>query len=175
MNGICSKCGAVIKNIVDINGKSYGTSCAETVLGVRLPKNFSGNGLKFKEDKEVLKAKNKKRFERTIKLTLKGWNINVYFTNAYKKAKNEWERNFIYSCANQAAATILMYLDNGLSFDDAKRDWNHNDMGSFPYRDYDLNDTFNSLSEKQLSILNRIHEIGTIDLKQKTIKSNQIK
>lgn len=160
MTSTCSKCGSSIKNIVDINGRIYGTSCAETVLGVRLPKNFTGDGMKFKEDKEALKAKNKERFEETLKTTLKGWNINIYFTNAYRSAKNEWERNFVASCASQTTATILRYLDNGLSFDDAKRDWDNAYMGSFPYRDFDLNDTFSNLSEKQLSILNRIHELA---------------
>jgi hypothetical protein len=175
MLGICSKCGASIKNIVDINGKSYGTSCAETVLGIRLPKNYSGDGVGFKKKLISTQEENVKRFKETIEMTIKGWNINIYFTRAYRAARNDWERSFVGSCASQTAATLLINLDNGLSFDDAKRDWNHNYMGSFPYRDYDLNDTFNSLSEKQLSILNRIHEIGTIDLKQKTIKSNQIK
>ena len=152
----CLKCGASIKNIVDINGKSYGTSCAETVLGVRLPKDFSGDGAKFKAEKELSDFNNVKKFRKTIEITSKGWGINVYFTNTYRKAKNDWERSFIQSCADQSAATILMYLKNNLSFDDVKRDWDDNYMGSFPFRNYDLNDTFNNLSEKQVSILDKI-------------------
>ena len=155
MNGTCVKCGASIKNIVDINGKSYGTSCAETVLGVRLPKKFSGDGAKFKAEKELTDAKNIKSFSEMIETTSKGWNINVYFTETYRKAKNDWERGFIQSCADQSAATILTYIKNR-SFDDAKRDWDDSYMGSFPFRNYDLNDTFNNLSEKQVSILDKI-------------------
>lgn len=167
MLSTCKKCGASIKNIVEIDGNIYGTSCAETVLGVKLPSNFRGDGIKFKDNlekqKEILEKKgleSQTKFKKDIDYTIKGWNINIYFTNAYKKATSNWEREFILSCASQVTAHILTYLKkDGLSFDDAKREWNTDYMGSFPYRHYDLNDTFKNLSEKQLSILNRIYEL----------------
>lgn len=155
MNGTCVKCGAAIKNIVAIGGKTYGTSCAETVLGVRLPKDFAGDGAKFKAEKQLSDADNIERFRQTIEITAKGWNVNEEMTATYRKAQSEWERDFVRSCAAQITATLLLELGNDTAFDAAKREWKDY-MGSFPYRKYDLNDTLKSLSEKQLSILNKI-------------------
>ena len=155
MKTTCSKCGSLIKNIVTINGKIYGTSCAEVVLGVKLPKNFNGDGSAFKMKKEISLKQFSSDFEKTIEATKKGWNVNVYFTNAYRKATNDWERSFVRSCSDRVGSTILTFLKGDLGFENSKENWGI-EMGSFPYRDYDLNEKLCLLSDKQMSILDKI-------------------
>jgi len=155
--GTCFKCGASIKNIVEIDSKMYGTSCAETILGIKLPKNFKGDAEKYKSDQEIKRADNKRRFEKTILITKEGWNINEYFTSLYKKASSRWEKDFVRSCSEQCSATILEYIKGDRSFDKSLSEWNEDYMGSFPYRDYDINIEFSKLSEKQRAILNKMN------------------
>ena len=159
MQSTCKKCGAAIKNIVEINGKDYGTNCAETILGLKLPKNFSGDGQKYKKEIELQKQKFVKESANLLHLTEKGWNINQLLTEAASKAGNDWEKRFVRSVAGQVGATILLHVVNhvaSLNYFDVKNDWNEDFMGSFPFRNYDLNDRYKKLSSKQIDILKRI-------------------
>lgn len=152
----CTNCSAHIKNVVTIGGKPYGTTCAEAIIGNKLPLNFSGDADAYIAKKQVNDAKQRADFKQSLAVTKKGWNVNVMLTNAFKNAKNDWQRSFVASCAEQCAAVLLSTYLDGLTFDECRKAW-RSGMGDFPLRDYDLNDRFARLSDKQRTIIDKIY------------------
>ena len=152
----CKNCGAAIKNIVTINGEHYGTTCAEHILGRNLPKNFTGSYEKLKEREEKKQASRDKEWAEKKENGRKSWPAVRKLAKAYLKADSEWERQFVqsigaqagYQCANEHELEFETY-------DEAVKNWGDTSIyGSIPTF-YSVV-SFDKLSEKQISILERI-------------------
>ena len=151
MMGVCSNCGRHIKNIVTINGKPYGTECAQYILGQKLPKGFTGNydDYKVEMDAQVLSALESKR--RVAENWNEIWALNRILLDMRYQG-NDWAVQFINSVIKQ-----LGYHD-GFSgakrhrtYDEAVENWGQAD-GSFPHLYKDPR-KIESLSPKQVDLL----------------------
>lgn len=153
MNGTCTKCGASIKYIVTIGGVSYGTKCAETILGHGLPKNYSGSIEDYqawkKKQKEIDERRNAEMVAKHKELQKKRKKWFKKYTDDVKKlhlafcrASNDWECDFVCSIANQIDLPVLGSM----------REW---EMKYFQYQQYEPRGLA-ALSEKQMAIFNRI-------------------
>jgi hypothetical protein len=152
METFCSNCGQLIKNIVTISGKPYGTKCAEKILGVNLPHSFSGSWEKHLKEQE----ERKNLFEQEKEITRKNWGLLQDFSKALKNANNRfnnWERGFIHSISNQVFGGTVNFegCHNFEKMEDAVCNWKDY-QGSFPY----LNKEPHELTPKQKSIFERI-------------------
>lgn len=100
---LCNKCGQVIKNIITIQGKSYGTTCAQHVLGTELPFGFSGdydvytNKLAEIKAKRDLEATNRKNIEEEYWLKMTPIFNRVMFVLSRSYDLTEFELNFCRS------------------------------------------------------------------------------
>lgn len=156
----CSKCGTVIKNVIMIQGKPYGTECATTVLGIKqLPSWFKGGDWdKAKLDNEALNEQNKIDFEQRRLITSKNWNDFIRLSKASLSARkrgNDFETNFIDSIKSQAGFYTLTV--EGCVFDtmeDAEKGWKGY-MGTFPYLAREIKG-ISGLSDRQIQLLEKI-------------------
>ena len=161
-SNICSMCGVTIKNIVTIDGKSYGTDCATKVLGINnLPSWFKGGDWdSAKLDYDMLYKKRVEDFKLVKQRTSKHWSEYIRLSKALHSASvrgNDWEVSFITSISNQTGLPNLIGRE-GLKFEtmeDAELGWNTSYFGSFPYIERDISG-INGLSQKQIDILERI-------------------
>ena len=146
-----------------INGKPYGTTCAESELGVRLPKNFSGDYNKYAEKQAANHKAQVADFERRKEITREFWDdmilLNKAMINARRKS-GDWESNFVSSVASQSGLRVLYIPEENMkpTMDEtyAEENWNQATGGST--RTYYESEPkgLSSLSERQLEILNRI-------------------
>ena len=145
-----------------IDGKPYGTTCAEAKLGVRLPQNFSGDYNKYAKKQKINHDAQIDDFERRKEITRKAWGDMVSLSKAMIKARrngNDWEVNFIGSIADQVGLALLRLPEDRIkdTMDATYEDENWK-LGGGGTRTYYYNHPkgFDSLSDKQLSILDRI-------------------
>ena len=161
---ICYRCGQAIKNVIIIDGKNYGTTCAEKILDRSLPKNFSGDYSLLLE-REAVEQNNKEKLTNEWKeknkladeITAEYWPLLQDFSQALSNAKNrfnDWEINFVYSVARQIFGGSVSFegCHKYTSMEDAQKDWNSEYMGSFPYLYYKTKD----MSAAQKRIFDRI-------------------
>ena len=162
-NSTCSKCGASIKNVVTIGNKPFGTTCAEMVLGVRLPQGFFGSYEELQKRQEAEKIRREKIAKENEKesiisnqLTNENWNVLRDFSKALRNARNnynDWQIQFVYSVANQKFGGTVSFstCSKYETMQEALENWNDDVNGSFPY----LNRIV-ELSPKQQEIFDKI-------------------
>ena len=162
----CNRCQQVISEIIFIDGKPYGSTCAARLLGERgetLPRWFKrGDYNKHKETVEKMQAEIRARYE----LTAEDWDAVVTLCKAARSARNrnnEWEVNFVYSIASQLGYGGHLYHHDWFfdftDFNDAKDNWGTGDpydtRGSFPIFSKWVK-SLDSMSPKQRSLFDRI-------------------
>jgi hypothetical protein len=152
----CESCGQEITNIVMINGKSYGTTCALYVLGIKeLPLWFNGGDWdEAKAKHEANLENNAKQFEEARAITSEFWSewhtLSIIKQEAYNK-HNDWLHDFMYSVMLQLGYTrSIPYMPTTL--EEAENDPYHKYMIVYlnkrPKR-------ISELSPKQLAIVNK--------------------
>lgn len=103
MKATCNKCGQTIKNVITIDGKTYGTTCAERVLGVKLPFGFTGDYNVHLNKIEEIQAKctELKKIEAIYWAEMDSIysRIKVVISRSYDLS--EWELNFCRSLKNR--------------------------------------------------------------------------
>lgn len=162
VQGICSRCGAGLINIVIIDGKVYGTECAASVLGLKeLPSWFKGGDwTKASEEHRKDEEQRAEEFKIVRERTSKYWSEFIRLSKAYYNARvrgNEFGTSFISSISQQAGFPNLACEKTSFfeTFEEAEKNWNMNYMGSFPYIYRDIKG-LSGLSAKQISLLEKI-------------------
>lgn len=128
----CERCGQVINEVVVIDNKSYGTTCALTVLGIRdFPHWFKGGDYskaKLKNDEYL------KKLEEDIKIreeiTRDTWEerrlISIALYREYSKNDNSWLYKFLTSICEQLNIRLIAYeVTNFETYDEAKNNWSN--------------------------------------------------
>ena len=154
----CEKCGAHIKNVIIIDGKPYGTTCAEAHLGIQgLPYWFKGgdwNKAKAARDAEVKDARIALRAH--LAMMDEFWPEWVMLSRIYKKAyalQNDWLVGFVKSILDQLGYRSPLVELRFESASEAHQGWApHN--GSFPFF-YHRPKQIADLSEKQQALINK--------------------
>lgn len=153
----CTTCGQLITEIVTINGKPYGTTCALDVLGLeKFPAWFKGgdfNQSKKKYDNEMQSAN--ERYQNAKNITKEYWSEWVRISKVYSyahKTSNEWLLKFVESIQNQLGYYRLLTVDFE-TMEQAEKNWKEA-YGDFPYL-YSAPKKIESLSAKQIQILNK--------------------
>jgi hypothetical protein len=162
MTATCTNCQAHIKNIVMIDGKTYGTTCAEGILGTRLPKGFSGDYNAYAKKESVKHESQVAEFNMRKELTRKYWNDVIKVSKAMLNARrngNSWEENFVSSIVDQSELFILYIPKKNMldTMDETYEESNWKPAGGGT-RHYFYNEPkgLDSLSERQIEILDRI-------------------
>jgi hypothetical protein len=156
----CIKCGQSINEVVLINGLPYGTTCAENILGIKqFPSWFKGGDWdEAQKQQNESQLKNAIEQDRVENITRQCWSEWVALSKMYHKSysmRNNFMSDFSESIINRLGycnpiANELCKYD---TMDDAKinhKEW----MGSFPFMNR-VPITIDSLSDKQLNILNK--------------------
>lgn len=158
MNSTCTNCSASIKNVVIIQGKPYGTTCAEKILGKSLPKNFSGDYDKYEKEQKIKHEESVSEFNKVKGRTRKYWNQIVRLNSALISCSNDWERNFVSSIAGQAGLPLIYtpaeYIKETMDQTYTEENWPAS-AGSYHYI-YREPKGLDNLSVRQLEILERI-------------------
>lgn len=155
----CTTCGQVIKEVVIIGGKPYGTTCAERIIGIdRFPSWFTGGDWDTaKKRHEVNMQLNRDIHSKTVELTKKYWGEYYIICKAHNMAidkGNQWAIGFINSIADWLGYQCFPFVDKFETFEKAFQNWNDNYMGSFPYLTSEPK-SISCLSDKQRNILNK--------------------
>ena len=142
----CTDCGAALKHPVFIAGLPYGSDCAERKLGIRIPAGCTNL------DKFIIDIQATQNRLAAIEVQRAAtWGVFADLCNALRKnSGNEWVCSFIYSVGNQIGCKIVsVNLTGDYAID--KANWKSYN-GSFPMHGAI---SFDSLSSKQMSILNK--------------------
>jgi len=155
----CTTCNQVINEVITIDGKPYGTTCAERKLGINhLPAWFRGgdwDSAKTKHDKLMLD--NSADFARIKEITSRSWSEWIILSKISHKAQreqNDFASNFIESIMSQLGYYTRIANVKFESMEDAEKGWKEYN-GGFPY----LNKCprpISDLSEKQVNLLYKL-------------------
>lgn len=152
----CDRCGQVITDIVMINAKPYGTTCAQAVLGIKeFPFWFKGGDWdRAVKDHEATKKHNAKQFEEARDITSEFWSewhaLSIIKQDAYNN-HNYWLFNFIDSVMLQLGYTrSISNMPNTL--EEAENDPYYKSYIAYLYK---RPKRIIELSPKQLAIVNR--------------------
>lgn len=163
MTAQCTQCQATIKNIVIIDGKPYGTTCAEHILGTRLPEGFKGDYNSYKRERQEAHEKSVAEFEKRKEITRKHWGDMIILNRAMWNARdkfNDWEANFVHSIARQCNLEVLYlnpdYMKETMDETYEDENWNVATGGSTKTYFYHEPKWLDDLSDKQKDILDRI-------------------
>lgn len=154
----CSTCGQVINEVVIINGKPYGTTCAQNILGIReFPSWFKGGDWdKAKTERDILDAKNADDFSTRKEITAKFWKEWSLLSKAHLQARvnnNDWAVNFLSSIIHQLGYFTILAQPNFDTMEDAEKGWKET-SGSFPYL-YNTPKHIEELSPKQQQLIEK--------------------
>lgn len=154
----CSKCGQVITEVVTINGKPFGTTCALHELGIAdFPSWFKGGDYsKAKSEYDAKQADLKAAFEESKVITAEAWSEWCLLSKAIKTAHrggNEWAMNFISSIIHQLGYFTSLAEVNHPTMQEAEKNWSPA-SGGFPYL-HKRPRPISALSAKQKSILDK--------------------
>lgn len=163
--GVCARCGAGIKNIVEIGGKTYGTECATVILGIReMPAWFNGGSwekAKEKWEKEQAKREEEEKLRKAKDVEL--WDDIVLFSALEYEARKatqgqgDWDSAFIESTAHQAGIHIhpSIGLNRWKTRDEAEKEWSRADGSFFNFTWLDSKG-LSGLSAKQRAIIEKL-------------------
>ena len=154
----CTTCGQVINEVVIIEGKAYGTTCAQNELGIRqFPSWFSGGDWdKAKSERELLDTKNANDFATRKEITAMFWKEWSLLSSAHLQARrnnNDWAVNFISSIIHQLGYFTILAEPNFNTMEEAELGWKES-SGSFPYL-CNSPKRIEQLSPKQQSIIEK--------------------
>ncbi len=96
----CTRCGQDIAAVITIDGKPFGTKCAEVVLGHKLPNNFSGDYTAHVAEVKETQTRLMNQRTQAEAITAELWEDAIALTKAYKRA-NDWGRGFLLSIESQ--------------------------------------------------------------------------
>jgi hypothetical protein len=164
MTTFCTTCSQEIANVIIIEGKPYGTTCAEAIIGGKLPHWFKGGNwdtAKNQKDKDHLRQV--AEYSSLVELARKAWGDFYRLSMALRKARNrgnDWEQSFIQNIATQCGYMNL-FCNNYYTPDYDESEAIHNKKTSNGSWDYYLIGKHNpkgiaALSSKQLDILEKI-------------------
>jgi hypothetical protein len=148
----CTTCGQAINEIVIIDSKPYGTTCAERKLGIKkLPSWFSGGDWdQAKKDRELFEVNRINEYNQAILITSEFWSEWHMLSNIYKKAyqqNNNFLSEFMSSIIRQLGYPCSL-TEAPINFEDAKKNPNTFLLYSTPKR-------YKELSPKQLAIIDK--------------------
>jgi hypothetical protein len=152
----CSKCGQVINEVVIINGKPFGTTCAQVELGIKqFPTWFKGGDWdKAKADYDANAAKQAVEHDERRVITSKAWAewqaLSIAKKDAYAKG-NDWLVSFFSSIMEQLGYYTYIAETKWDTMEDAEKGW-QSASGSFPYLNNEPK-KIETLSQKQQNIL----------------------
>jgi hypothetical protein len=164
MKTYCTTCSQEIANVVMIKGKPYGTTCAENLIGEKLPSWFtSGDWDAAKKQKDEDHLRQVAEYSALVELARKAWGDFYRLSMALRKARNrgnDWEQSFIQSITTQCGYMNLI-CENYYTPDYDESEAIHNlrtSGGSWNYYLIGKHDPkgIAALSSKQLEILERI-------------------
>jgi|688.fasta_scaffold478376_1 hypothetical protein len=156
----CIKCGQSINEVILINGLPYGTTCAENILGIKqFPSWFKGGdwdeAQKQQNESQLKNAIEKDRVENITRGCWSEWVALSKISHKSYSMGNNFMIDFTESIINRLGywGSISSSLCKYNTMDEAKinhKEW----MGTFPQM-YRVPMTIDSLSDKQLNILNK--------------------